>query len=477
MAPPSETSGGLARRGHSVVNDSHIPGVAGSYPVRTGNRIRPLIGGEHAFRRICEAAESAQESVWVTVAFLDPDLRLPDGRGHLFDVLDAAAQRGLDVRALFWRCPEALALGETAIFQGSPEDHALLRRRAARFRARWDRLDKLYCHHQKSWIIDAGTPNEAAFVGGINLERNSVTAHPFPPRANGHTQDVYCEVQGPAATDVHHNFVQRWNGASERSAETGAWPSTHAASDLAFPHAVSPERGDVVAQLTRTVRRGFYRDETATPAGKPFSIASGEHSVFNQYVAAIDAAREGVYLENQGFLSPEIIAAVERALERNVEVSLVVPATIQGLFLAIRNAPHLESHVEKILELADRPNFTIASLAVNRGAGRCEDVYVHTKSAIVDDVWATIGSTNFINRSFFGDTELNLSFWGTQPVSLFRKAILSLHHGASLHDLGLAPALRAFRDRALDNRDRKELGEPLDGFAHMLSAASWLGVP
>ena len=86
---------------------SHIPFVtSGPYPIRKGNQVAPLIDGEPAFRRICEATERARKSVWVTVAFLEPDVQMPDGRGSVFDVLDRARARGLDVRVIFWRCPE-----------------------------------------------------------------------------------------------------------------------------------------------------------------------------------------------------------------------------------------------------------------------------------------------------------------------------------------------------------------------------------
>ena len=76
-----------------------------SYPLRSGNAVRPLIDGEAAFRRICEAVEAARTSVFVTVAFIERDVAMPDARGTLFDVLDRAAARGLDVRVLFWREP------------------------------------------------------------------------------------------------------------------------------------------------------------------------------------------------------------------------------------------------------------------------------------------------------------------------------------------------------------------------------------
>jgi cardiolipin synthase len=80
---------------------SDIPfAVAGTYPVRTGNLVRPLVDGEPAFRRICEAVESARHSVWVTVTFIRAGFLMPDGRGSFFDALDGAVERGLDVRVI-----------------------------------------------------------------------------------------------------------------------------------------------------------------------------------------------------------------------------------------------------------------------------------------------------------------------------------------------------------------------------------------
>ena len=43
--------------------EPHIPfALSGFYPVRAGNLVRPLIDGEPAFRRICEAVEAARHS-------------------------------------------------------------------------------------------------------------------------------------------------------------------------------------------------------------------------------------------------------------------------------------------------------------------------------------------------------------------------------------------------------------------------------
>src|SRR3954463_12222619 len=83
--------------------------TTGAYPTRGGNHIRPWIDGEPAFRRICEAIEAAQHSVWATVTFMWPSFQMPDGRGAALDVLEDAAGRGIDVRVIFWRPDEPMA--------------------------------------------------------------------------------------------------------------------------------------------------------------------------------------------------------------------------------------------------------------------------------------------------------------------------------------------------------------------------------
>jgi hypothetical protein len=42
----------------------------GSYPMRSGNLVRPLIDGEPAFRRICEAIEAARHRNFYVGTFI-----------------------------------------------------------------------------------------------------------------------------------------------------------------------------------------------------------------------------------------------------------------------------------------------------------------------------------------------------------------------------------------------------------------------
>jgi len=285
-----------------------IPSVtACSYPPRAGNAVRPLVDGVPAFRRIAEAVTAARHSVWLTVAFYVPDFQMPDGGGSLFDVLDCAVKRGLDVRVIFWR-PNQESISYGGVFRGAPEDRKVLDARGSRFRIRWDRARGAYCQHQKSWLIDAGQPSETAFVGGINLTAKAMGSPGH--RSEGDRHDVYVEITGPSATDVHHNFVQRWNEASERAADDGIWG--HDADDvLSFPTRASMPRGASVVQIQRTVDAGRYRNAQASPGGHPHDVAGGECSIRAQYLEAIGAARGSIYIENQAIPAPEIAAALE----------------------------------------------------------------------------------------------------------------------------------------------------------------------
>jgi phosphatidylserine/phosphatidylglycerophosphate/cardiolipin synthase-like enzyme len=253
----------------------HIPFVdSGAYPVRDGNQISPLVDGEPAFRRVCQAIETAQHSVWVTVTVMWPGFSMPDDYGSALDVLDRAAARGLDVRVLFWRPGQETPRYFRTAFWGSDEHLALLESRRSGIKVRWDRARVGYCQHQKSWLIDAGHDTSLAILGGINLNPHSVVAPGHHGQGDGQNHDVYIELTGPCVADVHHNFVQRWNEASERSLIGGMW-GTGADEDLAFPAYTPRACGDATAQVQRTIPADLYRNGRL-PSERSLSRLSGE---------------------------------------------------------------------------------------------------------------------------------------------------------------------------------------------------------
>lgn len=449
----------------AVALPNHIPSAQlASYPVRGGNALRALVDGDRAFRRICEAADQARHSVWVTVAFLYPDFRMPDGRSF-FDVLDQAAGRGVDVRALFWRTKSE----EAGHFHGHAEDHGFLTKRGARFLARWDRAEKNYCQHQKSWLIDAGHESEIAFVGGINLDNPSVSASGHADRDGEHTHDVYLELRGPCATDVHHNFVQRWNEASERHLDGGLW--AHAREHvLPFPARLSPAAGNAIVQMQRSIRAGRYSDSTATPDGAPFEIATGEHSIFEQYASAITAARHAIYIEDQYIASPDIVEALHSALKRGVDVTFLAPADPEPQVKAARKRPEATPFFARVAALGEYPNFLLAGIASPRTGA---PVYVHDKIMLVDDCWATIGSCNIASQSFFCDSELNASIWDEVFVRTVRAELLKEHLGEDTTHLSVRAAMKRYRDVAHANAEARAGGKRMTALAFALDPAKY----
>jgi len=457
---------------------AHVPFARrGAYPLRPGNRLEPLVDGEPAFRRICEAVESARESVWVTVAYLDRDVAMPDGRGTFFDVLERAERRGIDVRVLFWREPRLRELEpESTHFPGDASDRAFLASRGSPLLARWDRHPAAFCHHQKSWIVDAGAPGEVAFVGGINLLHSSLCEPGHAARRGEQDHDAYALVRGPAASDVHHNFVQRWNEASERMREDGCWPDPARAGDLDFPAFASIAAGDVPVQMTRTVSAGLYTADAAAPGGKAYPIARGEQSVREQYLAAIAAARRSIYVEDQAIGSPAIVDALQAAAERGVDVVFLVPGHAHPAFVAARRNPRAAFFFDALARLGAHPRFTLAAIARSLPGGPPTgygEIYVHAKLMLVDDAWGTLGSANVADRSFSDDTELNASFWHPASVRALRETLLREHLGidtAGWHD---RQALGLFREIALANRARRARGAPLAGLAYAVDATTY----
>jgi len=431
-----------------VSGTSYIPGVvSGSYPVRDGNRVVPLVGAATFFSRLCDAVDAARHSVWITVAFWDRKFLFPDGRG-LLDVLGRAVARGIDVRLLVWR-PNKEATLHPIMFGGTAEDREMLRQSGTRVRMRWDRAIDRYCQHQKSWVVDAGFPSEAAFVGGANLTARSYDHH----------HDVYLEVTGPSATDVHHNFVQRWNEASDRAVEDGNW-NGDAADQLPFPNVASAPQGTSRVQVQRMLHAGRYFDGHPTPDGCSFDAARGERSIAEQYVRAIDAARRTIYLENQAIPIMEIAAPLARALERGVDVVLLVPTKPEAYVFAARKDPAERQRFEGVELLGRYPSFLLAGIA-GRDARDPDPLYVHAKLMIVDDAWATIGSCNLHAFSLTGHCEMNASIWDEAVAHDLLRRLVSLRVGEDTASLDDRAAFARYRLVADDNRRRMERAEPL----------------
>ncbi|HEY4304683.1 MAG TPA: phosphatidylserine/phosphatidylglycerophosphate/cardiolipin synthase family protein [Gemmatimonadaceae bacterium] len=405
-----------------------IPFVeTGPYATRAGNAVTPLIDGGPAFRRICEAIESARESVWVTVTFMWSSFEMPDGRGSALDVLERAAKRGVDVRIIFWRPGDELSMLRRHAFWGSAEHFALLAERYQHINIRWDRAQTGYCQHQKTWMIDGATDDATAFVGGINLNPHSV-AEPGH-RGTQQNHDVYVELQGPSVADVHHNFVQRWNGATDRELVDGRWGDA-SASQLSDRDRAPSAKGDARAQIQRTM--------------------PDERTNLDQYVAAIASARRTIYIENQYIDVRAIVDALDGALARGVSVTALLPS-VPEVLIDSRSAEG-RALGDARAALAKYEHFTFCGLFGMSDDEQRSPVYVHSKLMLVDDHWATVGSCNLHHYSLMGNAELNVAFDDAASVRAIRVALFSEHLGLDTSAMDDCTAHALFKSTAEANR-------------------------
>lgn len=459
------------------LDDTFPSGIAhiacATYPVRTGNFVRPLIDSGATFRRICEAIDAARHRVWVCITFLRVDFAMPDGRGTIFDVLERARLRGLDVRLLIWRpLPQSSGYGQA--FGGNDDDRAWLAQRGSPLRIRWDVATGRFVQHQKCWLIDAGHEGETAFVGGINPTfAIPGTAHDETDRRH----DLYVEIAGPSACDVHHNFVQRWNEASERHRPDGVW-ADDGVSTLAFPSRPGAVRGTSVVQIQRNMHAGRYCDATPAPDAHAFEIARGERTITDQYVQAIRAARHAIYLAHQALPVEEIAYELECALKRGVAVVLLEPIEPESDHVKWRSVADSKPFFDQIEALGRHANFLLAGIAALAPDGRRRAIYVHAKLMLIDDTWLTLGSCNVHANSLYGHGELNVTTWDAEVARALRVALLVAHLEVDTSSLDCAAAMARYRDIAHANAARCQSGKPdWQGLAIALSPENYGLVP
>ncbi|NLI10929.1 MAG: hypothetical protein GX447_09285 [Elusimicrobia bacterium] len=134
--------------------------------------------------------------------------------------------------------------------------------------------------------------------------------------------------------------------------------------------------------------------------GVSVSVASGSgirnyFSIRRNYKYAIDAASEEIFITNAYFLPDKIIyRRLIKAARRGVEVKIIVP------------------------EKTDHPYVSLASWAmfpglIKNGAEiyRWKGKILHSKTAVIDGFWTSLGSHNLDHRSLHYNLELNINIY------------------------------------------------------------------
>lgn len=428
-----------------------VPDDLCSFPVTDGNKLDIILDGYDALETIIQEIKNAEKSVWITASYFDADLPVPNDNIKLLDFLDSIAKPingkdGIDVRILFWTTNIHGLVDRLEGKTFSYHDETLDRlQNVKNIKIRWDEKKSFFkfetgCHHQKSFIIDGNI----SFCGGVNMNASYIdkcdhpVPHPFSPYDPNSISihDFFVKIEGPATACIMANFIQRWNEASLYEDNNIAYPTPGIASNLNFPPPNLFDPGNIGSskvQVIRTIDKGLYSSLIPVPDHPSYRIESGEHSIWYAYVEAIKKAQNYIYIENQYFYyngvgSTDIFDALQDAARnRNVKIIVVVPSNKRFDFTVARTSQmHLYALSGKNVLIMN----LVSPFSAN-GKLQWNDIYIHAKLMMVDDVWLTIGSANISNQSLDSDSEMNLSIWDQDLIRDLRVKLWSGYLGCS----------------------------------------------
>jgi len=225
--------------------------------------------------------------------------------------------------------------------------------------------------HRKLLIVDGHT----AFIGGINISSvyssGSVVKRSGTMEADGNTvawRDTDLQLEGPVVGEFQKLFIETWEKQKGKPlAQKDYYPALQA------------QGKDIVRAI------GSTPDD-------PFSL------MYLTLISAIGNAEKQVLLTNAYFVpDQQLLRALTGAAGRGVDVRLILPSHTdsQNTFHAGR------SHYSGLLE---------GGVKIYERLGEL----LHSKTAVIDGVWSTVGSSNLDWRSALDNNEVNAVILGRE---------------------------------------------------------------
>jgi len=318
----------------------------------SGNSARLLENGEEFFPAVFDAIRSARAEVLIETFIL-----FEDKVGlALHQALLDAARRGVRVDMLidgFGSCDLSAGYIDSLVAAG-------VCLRTFDPGARWFgwRVNVLRRMHRKIVVIDG----ERAFVGGINYSADHLAD--FGPQAK---QDYAIDVTGPVVAEIHRFAAADAAGRSRRAA-------------VGKQRRVVGAAGSVDALFVTRDNQEHRND------------------IERHYRIAIRSARRRVLIANAYFFPGyRLLREIRRAARRGVDVRLILQGEPDMPIVKVAASllyEHLQRDGVKIHEYCSRP--------------------LHGKVAVVDDEWATVGSSNLDPLSLSLNLEANVVLRGRE---------------------------------------------------------------
>lgn len=367
-----------------------------------GNRLRLLENGDDFFPRLLAAINSAARSVHLeTYIFAEDNIGLRVG-----DALASAASRGVTVRVVVDGFGTGAHAETLKARLGSVGVQVIIFRPG-----RWLRLERRLLRrlHRKLVLID----DQLAFVGGINI----IDDHHHPdaePARLGPRFDFAVMCEGPIVASIALAMKRLWW--TLQLLQSGRRPGR--LPGLALENVPPPYvDGERAALLLRDNLRNRRTIEAA-------------------YLEAISAARRHVIVACAYFFPGRSFRrALVDCARRGVQVTLLVQGRVEYA---------LQHYAQEALygQLLD------AGVEIHEYGTS----YLHAKVAVVDQAWATVGSSNI------------------DPYSL----LLAREANVAVFDARFALALRAALERAIEHHSRRVQPQEFAGRGWLRRAVNWI---
>lgn len=317
------------------------------------NRLTLLQNGAEYFPALIAAIDAACIEV-----YFETYIFALDATGNkVKEALKRAASRGVGVHVITdW-------LGTGRVLDGKLE--ADLKAAGVEYRSfnPWFRRG-IARTHRKLCVVDGVT----AFVGGININDDFRYDYDDDRILPAPRWDFAVRVEGPLVAHIHHEMEAQW------------------------------ERTGKMSLISRIILMREMRSIPDRVVGKPglagFVVRDNLHNrrtIQRSYLRALGIARKSVFLANPYFApGRKFRKALAHATERGVEVTILLGVDEFWMqdWVAQSFYPKLLREGVKVYEY--------------------RKTQLHAKVAVIDDIWATVGSSNVDGISLFINQEANV---------------------------------------------------------------------
>jgi len=355
-----------------------------------GHRLKLLRNGAEYFPALIAAIDGAEREV-----FLETYIYADDAAGHAVSgALIRAAKRGVCAHVLVdaWGSRDYLPAHMIQDLIGGGVRFAFYRPEIAPWNFRIHRLRRL---HRKLCQVDG----RIAFVGGINIIADENTPGQIPPRV-----DFAVAIEGPALAAIVETMKRLWSIVEIVTLKQASYP-------LFGERETARRAGDQEAKF-------LIRDNLRN-----------RRSIESAYLTAIRGAKHEIILANAYFLPGiRFRHALMAAAERGVRVVVILQGRIEYLLLHFATRALYGSFLQAGIEIHEHHHS-----------------FMHAKVAVIDDRWATVGSSNIDPFSLMLSREANVFARDERFAGELKQGIFAMQaHGSRQ----VAPSDWAERGRA-----------------------------